>query len=336
LDTLGYKKEELGHINLFDIIHPDNISHCKHIFERVMQGENFVEMEAKFITKSGKPIIVSGNANCRFENGIPIATRSIFRNITESKQAAEDLRKAKEEAEAANRAKSQFLANMSHELRTPLNSVIGFTNILRKNKDGLFSGQDLVYLERIFINGKHLLELINDVLDLSKIEAGRTELEVEQFDFVDLLNDVLYQFESLVREKKISLEPQMTSSTIPLESDPGKLKQVLINLIGNAVKFTNEGTVTVRVVTDEKNQLHRIDVVDTGIGIPQDRLDAIFHAFQQADTSTSRKYGGTGLGLAISKSMCELMDYRLTVDSTVEKGSTFSIHIRGKRSPSVV
>ncbi len=246
--------------------------------------------------------------------------------IAERKRAQEELHHAKEGAEAASRAKSQFLANMSHELRTPLNSVIGFANILLKNKGGNFHPENLAFLERIAANGKHLLELINQVLDLSKIEARRVEIETSMVALDQLIAAIISQFEPQLRDRPVKLAAQLPDCIALLDTDVGKLKQILINLIGNGVKFTEQGSVTVRVTADEiTGRPVRIDVADTGIGISHDRLAAIFEAFQQADLSTTRKYGGTGLGLTISKALCELMGYRLEVASEPGQGSTFSI-----------
>ncbi len=246
--------------------------------------------------------------------------------IAERKRVQEELRHAKETAEAASRTKSQFLANMSHELRTPLNSVIGFTNILLKNKNGRLVTEELTFLERIVANGKHLLDLINQVLDLSKIEAKRVEVETSVVILDRLIANIISQFEPQVHDRPIKLVAELPDQIAPLETDSGKLKQVIINLVGNALKFTEKGSVTVSVAVEEDT--HRpvcITVTDTGIGIPQDRIAAIFEAFQQADPSTTRKYGGTGLGLTISKALCELMGYRLDVSSEPGKGSAFSI-----------
>src|ERR1051326_7149516 len=215
---------------------------------------------------------------------------------------------------------------MSHELRTPLNSVIGFTNILLKNKAQNLRPEDLSFLERIVANGKHLLGLINQILDLSKIEAKKVELETSTVALSDLICEVLAQFESQVKGKEVALLSQLPPVIAPLVTDAVKLKQVIINLVANALKFTEHGSVTVRVTAEANtNRPTRIDVIDTGIGIAQDRLSAVFEAFQQADASTARKYGGTGLGLTISQALCELMGYPLEVQSEVGKGSTFSI-----------
>jgi PAS domain S-box-containing protein len=262
----------------------------------------------------------------RNPRGEIVGTFGISRDITDRKRAEEVLRKAKEVAEEASRTKSQFLANMSHELRTPLNSVIGFANILLKNKANNLRPEEITFLERILANGKHLLVLINEILDLSKIEACKIELAVTPVALNELVRETVMQQEGQVRDKPVKLVAELPPKAMPLQTDPQRLKQVIINLIGNALKFTEQGSVTVRVVTEPTtDEARRIDVTDTGIGIPQDRLGVIFEAFQQADASTSRKYGGTGLGLTISQALCKLMGYRIEVSSQVGVGSTFSV-----------
>ncbi|HSW30273.1 MAG TPA: response regulator [Longimicrobiales bacterium] len=256
------------------------------------------------------------------------------KDVTPRVRAEEALRVAKDEAIAANKAKSDFLASMSHELRTPLNSVIGFTNILLKNKDGHLNDKDVGYLQRVLANGKHLLELINEVLDLAKIEAGRMDLIIEPVDLGHLVVETVQQLEgqAKVKEGNVQLVADVPSEVAPVDTDSAKLKQVIINLVGNALKFTHEGSVTVHldVAKDGKTPV-AIAVKDTGIGIPADRLEAIFEAFQQAEAGTARKYGGTGLGLAISRSICLLMGYDLIVESEVGKGSAFTI-VLGERA----
>ena len=234
------------------------------------------------------------------------------------------------EAEEASQTKSQFLANMSHELRTPLNSVIGFSNVLLKNRSGHLGDSELGFLDRIVANGKHLLTLINEILDLSKIEAGRMELDLETVALGGLVAETPAQMEGQVSGKPVALRSEISEELEPFLTDAGKLKQVIINLVGNALKFTEAGEVTVQVEAGDGGKVpQRIHVRDRGPGIPRDRLAAIFEAFQQADGSTTRRFGGSGLGLSISRSLCDLMGYRVTVSSELGKGSTFTIYLAG-------
>jgi len=229
-------------------------------------------------------------------------------------------------AEKASRAKSEFLAHMSHELRTPLNSVIGFADILQKNKAGNQRLQDLAYIERIGANGRHLLTLINNVLDLAKVESGHMELEISQLSLATLIEDVVGQLGGARDDRRVPLCVDLPANLGLISTDAPKLRQILMNLIGNADKFTESGSITIRVHTDDDRLTpRRIDVIDTGVGIPASRLDAVFRPFEQADSSTSRKYGGTGLGLPITLTMCELLGASLTVTSVFGEGSTFSI-----------
>jgi PAS domain S-box-containing protein len=250
------------------------------------------------------------------------------KDITRRRRAEVDLVSAKNEAEAANRAKSQFLANMSHELRTPLNSVIGFANILLKNKKKNLKSSDIGFLDRIQANGKHLLALINEILDLAKIESGRMDLDVTTVDVGRLVKEALGLVEGQIRSREGEVEVRLEGpeTTDEIETDPAKLKQVIVNLVGNALKFTESGEIVLRVdINEATGKPASISVSDTGIGIPEERLGAIFEAFQQAEAGTARQFGGTGLGLAISRSMCQLMGYELTVESEVGQGTTFKI-----------
>ncbi len=257
---------------------------------------------------------------------------AVFNDITERRRSEEALRAARDSAETANRTKSEFLARMSHELRTPLNSVIGFANILLKNKVGNLRPQDVVYLERIGENGRHLLTLINDVLDLSKIEAGRVELEITSFSLAELIDEVLRQWDGQIA-RPLVLRAEVPGGLAPLASDRSRLKQVLLNLVSNAVKFTERGSIVVRV-EPESWAPRRIRVRDTGIGIAAERQDAIFEAFEQAESSTARRYGGTGLGLPISRRLCELLGYTLEVESRLGAGTTFTIDLAPTRDGS--
>jgi PAS domain S-box-containing protein len=271
---------------------------------------------------SAAPVFDSGG-NVAFA----IAT---FSDITERQRARAAMQLARQAAEDSNRAKSDFLARMSHELRTPLISVIGFANILLKNKAGTLRDQDITYLSRILDNGKHLLILINDILDLSKIESGKVQVEWESVDLATILSQTVQQLEPQAKPGVI-LSSQVPAGLDQIISDSARLRQIAINLLGNALKFTQDGSVTVVVdVEPGTRRPSRIRVIDTGIGIPPDRLNAIFDAFEQAERTTARQYGGTGLGLPISRALCELLGYTLTVKSQVGTGTEFVIDLRAE------
>jgi len=217
---------------------------------------------------------------------------------------------------------------MSHELRTPLNSVIGFARVLRRNGAGKFATDDLTYLDRIQANGEHLLKLVNDILDVAKIEAGRVSVELGTVRLDALVREIVEQLEGQPRAAGVELRADVPSVPIAIQTDSRLLRQVLINLVSNALRFTHRGHVAVSLIVEPStNRPLRIDVADTGIGIPPDRQRAIFEPFEQADSTTSRAYGGTGLGLSIALSLCQALGYALTLDSVPAKGSTFSVHL---------
>lgn len=315
-----------------DVFPDQDVEWYRELYDRALSGEREVAVRSDEVDGQTRYFELYANPI----QSIDGVSGAVFfgKDVTQRERAEEALRIAKEEAEAANKAKSDFLANMSHELRTPLNSVIGFTNILLKNKDERLNKKDVGFLERVLSNGKHLLALINEVLDLAKVEAGRMELIIEEVDLAHLCVETVQQLEGQAKAKDgdIALVADVPDSVDLVETDSAKLKQVIINLVGNALKFTHEGSVTVRLEVGSDGQTPiAIAVQDTGIGIPEDRLEAIFEAFQQAEAGTSRKYGGTGLGLALSRSICLLMGYDLIVESEVGEGSTFKI-VLGERA----
>ena len=234
-----------------------------------------------------------------------------------------ELAASRDQALEASRAKTQFLANMSHEFRTPMNAIIGFTRLaMRRSRDLLPEGQ-YKNLEKILISGEHLLSLINNVLDLSKLQAGQMEVHPVDIALEPLVDMCLRTVEPMVKTERVQLEKRVEPDLPRLFTDPEKLKQILVNLLSNAVKFTEEGRITVAIRhTDEELA---IAVSDTGTGIPEDKLGVIFEGFRQVDSSTTRKYGGAGLGLSISHHLARLMGGDITVESTVSVGSTFTV-----------
>jgi signal transduction histidine kinase/CheY-like chemotaxis protein/HAMP domain-containing protein len=253
-------------------------------------------------------------------------TVAIYSDITELRQHNLELEEARELSEVANRTKSQFLANMSHELRTPLNAIIGYSEILQE--DAADSGQEQVVpdLKKIEGAGRHLLGLINDILDLSKVEAGKMDVFIEEIDIPSLLDEVKAIITPLVAKNGNTLEVRLADRIGSMRTDRTKVKQCLLNVLSNASKFTQDGKLTVgveRLETDRR--MVQIMISDTGIGMSGEQLGRLFQAFSQADASTTKKFGGTGLGLAITRHFCRLLGGDVTVASQVGEGSTFTI-----------
>jgi PAS domain S-box-containing protein len=271
----------------------------------------------------GKENIIEYNA-APTRVGERFFTIGLDRDVTERRRAQAELRQAKEMAEAANQAKSAFLANMSHELRTPLNAIIGFTRIVRRKVDGLIPEKQTENLDKVLTSAEHLLNLINTILDIAKIEAGRMDVLAANFR-IGALIDLCANTAQPLLKPHVVLEKQVDESLTHVHSDQDKIRQIILNLLSNAAKFTHEGKIILAARQDGDNL--RVSVSDTGIGISTEALPRLFKEFQQADTSTTRQYGGTGLGLSISRNLARLLGGDLTVESELGKGSTFTLII---------
>jgi len=279
---------------------------------------------------TGKNLYLDFDASPIFdEEGSIIAVIEVISDITERKRLADELSESKDQAEAANQAKSAFLANMSHELRTPMNAILGYSEMLMEEAEDLEQEEFIPDLKKIHQSGTHLLALINDVLDLSKIESGKMEAFAEEIDLDVLIDEVSATVHPLLEKNKNTLAIERGEELGMAYQDKIKLRQNLFNLLSNAAKFTHEGTVTLRVNRSEQAGVSWLEfaVSDTGIGIAEDKIDHVFQEFAQADDSTTRDYGGTGLGLAISQRFCQLLGGDLNVQSELGKGSTFTIRI---------
>jgi len=310
-------------------VHPDDYDHCLKTYSIAFDAREPFSMEYRLRHHSGDYRWILDTGVPRFDNsGTFVGYIGACIDIEEIKRADAEREQARKAAEAANRAKSTFLANMSHEIRTPMNAIIGLTHILRRKS----TEPDLIdKLGKIATAADHLLGVINDILDISKIEADKLVLVKDIFELGSTLDHLAEMIVDRVREKHLELNLEVDPDIGTVNGDATRLGQALLNFLGNAIKFTERGSITLRarvLETTSDDLLARFEVQDTGIGIAPEHLPRLFHAFEQADSSTTRRFGGTGLGLAISRRLAQLMGGDAGVESTPGVGSTFWLTAR--------
>jgi len=343
----GYSPEEINIIGLFSLVTRLDLPGQEDVPTHVILGDRLAgktgEYRAEYLitTKTGTSKWLRDHSFPWYDDsGRNIGSVGILSDSTDYKQAEEELRRyrehleemieertaelvvAKERAEAADHVKSVFLATMSHELRTPLNSIIGFTGLMQQGLTGPLNEEQKKQLGMVRASGSHLLNLINDVLDISKIEAGQLRVSLELFDLRALIESVILSTKPLAEKKSIDLEVSIAPGVNSISSDRRRVEQILLNLLGNAIKFTDEGKIHVNCSLH--NSEVSVAVIDTGIGIKSEDMDRLFKPFQQIQTGTARHFEGTGLGLSICKKLLDLLGGRIDVHSEWGKGSTFS------------
>ncbi len=322
--TLGYTAQEANAIPLMDVIAPESRPHAATLREMSLRGETLGLVQLVLLTRDAERIEVEGNITQRVVNGKAVSSRGIFRDVTARNRQIAELAAAKQRAEAADHVKSAFLASMSHELRTPLNSVIGFTGILLKRLAGPLNDEQAFQMGMVRDSAKSLLTLVNDVLDISRIEAGELRVAHEPYELLAAIQKAVDTVQPLADAASLTLETRIPDTLGTVTGDRRRTEQVLLNLLSNAIKFTRVGGVTLQAEAFDA-QWFKVSVTDTGIGIDEADLPILFEPFRQIDNRLARQHEGSGLGLAISLKLAELMGGRMEVRSEPGQGSTFTL-----------
>jgi len=335
----GWKQEDASGkplTTIFNVISEDTGKQAEDPVTKLIREGSFYGLAENtiLITKEGAktPVEIIGSL-IKDDRANIIGIVLVFYDITERKRA-EEIRLEKERIEYASKAKSEFLSNMSHELRTPLNSIIGFSELLNQKVPGELNEKQEHYVDNILTSGNFLLNLINDILDLSKVEAGKMELVIEKISVPETINETIILIKEKAMKHNISLKKELDPQLEFIEVDRHRLKQVLFNLLSNAVKFSKKEGGTVTITAKKEMDMARFSVSDTGIGIKPENLGKLFQNFEQLEPGISAKYGGTGLGLAICKQLVELHGGRMWAESKYGKGSTFTfiLPLKAKKS----
>jgi PAS domain S-box-containing protein len=327
-NLLGRAPEEIRRLDYWEMTPKGYAEQEQEQMQKLLKTGRFGPFEKEFIHKTGHLIPTRVEGLIIEQNGERFIWESV-EDITSQKRSEETLRQAKQLAESANLSKSQFIANMSHELRTPLNAIIGYSEMLKEDAEDLELPKFIEDLHKIWGSARHLLGLINDVLDISKIEAGRMEIYNEVFDINAMLEEVVSTVQPLMSKNRCILITEFEVGLGQIYSDLTKVRQMLLNLLSNAAKFTHEGKVILTIYRhiEESNEWLVIKVNDEGIGMTQEQVKKLFQPFVQADASTTRKYGGTGLGLVITKRFVEMLKGHIDVKSNFGHGTTFTIYL---------
>ena len=327
-ELVGRSRDSLLGARVQDITHPDDRDITRALLDQVTASGSPATAEKRFLRDDGRTVWVANTVSRINTPGTAETLLAVMIDVTQRRQFEQELAAARDAAEEANVAKSTFVANMSHELRTPLSAIIGYSEMLQEELADSGSTEFVADMGKIESNARHLLGLINDILDLSKIESGKMEVYAETVEAETLVRDIAATVETLMRKKTNTLKLEIAPDLGSLHSDVTKVRQILLNLLSNAAKFTEAGTITLAVSRDGMAREDLIfRVTDSGIGMTPEQLDRLFQRFAQADASTTRRFGGTGLGLSITKAFTTMLGGEIAVESCLGEGSSFTVRL---------